>query len=146
MEGALSELRWQEQNVSVISLVIDYNLGWEWNPKGCLLHGKRLSLSTVSTYLLFSGTHMIPTVTHLSQVFLWHCLAALPNLGLFISPLVSAAPSWSLWKQRIQSSEALEENLSPAQQNSQRHGGLFPSLCPQLSLMTRLSLDLRRNC
>lgn len=46
MEGALSELRWQEQNVSVISLVIDYNLGWEWNPKGCLLHGKRLSLSS----------------------------------------------------------------------------------------------------
>lgn len=134
MEGALSELRWQEQNVSVISLVIDYNLGWEWNPKGCLLHGKRLSLSTVSTCLLFSGTHMIPTVSHLLQVFLWHCLAALPDLGLFISPLVSAAPSWSLWKQKIQSSEALEENLSPAQQNSQRRGVSFLVCVPSCPL------------
>lgn len=40
MEAALNELRWQEQNVSVASLVINYSPGWEWNPKGCLLHGK----------------------------------------------------------------------------------------------------------
>lgn len=36
MEGALSELKWQEQNVSVVSLIINHNPGWEWNPKGCL--------------------------------------------------------------------------------------------------------------
>lgn len=40
MEAALSELRWQEKNVSVISLVMDYNPGWEQSPKRSLLHGK----------------------------------------------------------------------------------------------------------
>lgn len=93
MEAALSELKWQEQNVSVVSWVISYNPGWEWNPKGCLLHGKQFGLSVVSTCLLFSCTHMIPAVSHLSQVLLWHCLAALPGFDLFISSLASAAPS-----------------------------------------------------
>lgn len=98
MEAALNELRWQEQNVSVVSLVINYNPGWEWNPKGCLLHGKWLGLSVDSTCLLSSGTEMIPAVSHLSPVLLWHCVAALPGFSLFISPLFSAALSWYKWK------------------------------------------------
>lgn len=49
LERAYDELKWQEQNVNVASLVIGHKLGWELNPKGCLLRAKLLGLSMVST-------------------------------------------------------------------------------------------------
>lgn len=49
LDRAYDELKWQEQNVNVTSLVIEHSLGWESNPKGSLLCGKLLGLSMVST-------------------------------------------------------------------------------------------------
>lgn len=49
LERAYDELKWQEQNVSVASLVIKHNLGWELNPKGYFLCGKLLGLRMIST-------------------------------------------------------------------------------------------------
>lgn len=37
LERAYDELKWQEQNVNVASLVIEHDLGWELNTKGYLL-------------------------------------------------------------------------------------------------------------
>lgn len=94
LEKAYDELKWQEQNVNVASLVIDHNLGWELNPKGSLLCGRLLGLSMVSTRELLSGACMIPATSYLfllAQLLLCHFSAAVPDFGLFISPLVSSA-------------------------------------------------------
>ncbi|NWQ82688.1 TEKT2 protein, partial [Columbina picui] len=48
LERAYDELKWQEQNVSVASCVIDHNLGWELKPKGWFLCGRLLGMSVVS--------------------------------------------------------------------------------------------------
>lgn len=57
LERAYDELKWQEQNVNVTSLVFDHNLGWELNPKGWFLCGRLLDLSVVSVAHVRSLQH-----------------------------------------------------------------------------------------